>query len=49
MAKRQQEAMASIENAGSAPMGNQKGLLKSPSSSPLITSESQATSTNTFY
>lgn len=49
MAKRQQEAMASIENAGSAPMGNQKGLLKSPSSSPLITSKSQATSTNTFY
>ena len=49
IAKRQQEAMASIENAGSAPMGNQKGLLKSPSSSPLITSKSQATSTNTFY
>jgi hypothetical protein len=49
MAKKQQEAMASLENAGSAPMGNQKGLLKSPSSSPLITSKSQATPTNTFY
>lgn len=49
MAKRQQEAMASIENSGSASMGNQKGLLKPPSSSPLITSKSPSTSTNTFY